>query len=299
MTGNPGEGWKVFVDGDDADNVPLWRVLAEFRSDNLDEGLKINTEVIDKVKPPFARHYNAAFIISMIFGFCSTVSMIGLLISKPSGSANLFLFLTLAMLAATAAPHLWRQAYQYGLKTPNTPLPLPHDPDPLFDEVLGYLQRVDGPRPYHISRFRKRRVFLGRRQFFGKLRYFPFSEHSTDRVIVMRFRTGHSLPGDIYLHRDDVDRMLAMSRPKRKAGPGRNTKYRYESAIISLIGDARLGALDLNDRAASVGAAKGWLSDWFEANVDTSGDVPRGDQLLPFAEKIVDHLKNLPTNSGH
>lgn len=293
MTGTPGEGWKVFADGDDFENVPLWRALAQFTSDDLDDGLKANAATINQAKPPFARYYNAAFIVSMAFGFLFVIFLFALLISAPSKSANLFSFLTLATLAASAAPHVWRQIYQYGVKSPDAPLGLPHSPDRHFDEFLGYLQKASSPRAYYISRFGKRRVFLNRRQFFGRLRYFLFSEHSADRALVMRFRTGHSLPGDIFLHRDDVDRILAMAKPKRKGGPGRNSKYRYAEAIIALIGDPRLGTLDLNDRTASMRMIKDGLADWFADNADASGDVPRGDQLAPYAEKIVDHLKNL------
>ncbi len=252
MTVIPGEGWKIFAVGDDSENVPLWRALAQFTSDDLDDGLKANAVVIRQAKSPFARYYNLAFVISMIFGFLFVICLIGLLLSVTTKSANLFSSLTLATLTATAAPHLWRQLYQYGFKTPDAPLRLPHAADRYYDEFLGYLQKASGPRAYYISRFGKKRVFLNRRQFFGRLRYFLFSEHSADRALVMRFRTGHSLPGDIFLHRDDVDRMLAMGKPKRKGGPGRNSKYRYAEAIIALIGDPRLGVLDLNDRAASV-----------------------------------------------
>jgi hypothetical protein len=292
MTGIPGEGWKVFADGDDSEDVPLWKALAQFTSDDLDEGLKANAAVINQAKPPFARYYNLAFVVSMGFGFLFVIFLIALLISVPSRSTDRFSILALATLAATAAPHLWRQIYQYGLKTPDTPLELPHASDRHFDEFLGYLQKVDAPQAYYLSRFGKRRKPLTRRQFFGKLRYFLFSEHSTDRAIVMRFRTGLSLPADIFLHRNDVEKMLVMSRPKRKGGPGRNTKYRYENAIISLLGDTRLGGLDLNDRAASVRTIKEWFVDWFEANANASGDVPRGDLLSPYAEKIFDHLKS-------
>ena len=294
MTGIPSEGWKVFADGDDSENVPLWRALAQFTSDDLDDGLKANATTISQAKPPFARYYNAAFIVSMAFGFLFVIFLFALLISAPSKAANLFSFLTLATLAVTAAPHVWRQLYQYGVRTPDAPLSLPYPPDRHFDEFLAYLQKASGPRAYYISRFGKRRVFLNRRQFFGRLRYFLFSEHSADRALVMRFRTGHSLPGDIFLHRTDVDKMLAMAKPKRRGGSGRNSKYRYAEAIIALIGDPRFGTLDLSDRAASVRTIKDWLADWFEVNADASGDVPRADQLAPYAEKIVDHLKNLP-----
>ncbi|TYC78786.1 hypothetical protein [Novosphingobium sp. BW1] len=292
MTGSPSEGWKNFADGDEAEDVPLWQVLAHIRSDDLDEGLSANAAIIGQVRPPIARYYNVAFVVSFAFGFLSVLSMIGLLISAAyPGATSSFYYLTLIMLAATVAPHLLRQAYQYGLSIPEAPLELPHGPDRLFDEVLRYLQRVDGPQAFYRSRFRKKRIPLKRRQFFGRLRYFLFSEHSKDRGMVMRFPTAMSLPADLYLHRDDVERMLTMSKPKRKGGPGRNTKYRYDEAIISLIGDPRLNALDLNDRAAAILNIKNWLSEWFEANADESGDVPRRDQLTRYAEKIFTHLR--------
>ncbi len=291
MTGRPGEGWRIFADGDEADNVPLWKVLAQFRSDELDEGLNTNAAIINKAKPSPVRYYNLAFVISFAFGFLSVPLLIGLLVSGHSTATDLFFYLTLGTLAATIAPHLLRQAYQYGLKIPDAPLKLPHAPDRLFDEVLGYLQKVDGPKAYYLSRFRKQRVPLKRRQFFGRLRYFLFSEHSKDRGMVMRYPTAMSLPADLYLHRDDVETMLAMSRPKRRGGPGRNTKYRYDDAIIALIGDPRLGVLDVKDRAAAISTIKNWLSEWFETNADESGDVPRRDQLTRYAEKICTHLE--------
>ena len=69
MSAVPDAGWKIFADGDDADNVPLWKALAQFTSDDLDEGLEANAAVINEAKLPFARYYNAAFIVSMGFGF--------------------------------------------------------------------------------------------------------------------------------------------------------------------------------------------------------------------------------------
>lgn len=298
MTGRPDEGWKIFADGDEADNVPLWKVLAQLRSDDLDEGLNINAAIINQAKPSPVRFYNFAFASSFGFGFLSVVFLIGLLISGHSKTTNLLFYLTLVMLAATIAPHLWRQVYQYGLKIPDAPLKLPHAPDRFFDGVLGYLQKVDGPQAYYLSRFRKKRIPLKRRQFFGRLRYFLFSEHSEDRGMVIRYPTVMSLPADLYLHRDDAERMLAISRPKRKGGPGRNTKYRYDDAIIALIGDPQLDTLDMKDRAAAIHTIKDRLSEWFEANTDESGDVPRRDQLTRYAEKICTHLEIIASAKG-
>lgn len=293
MTGAPGDGWKTFADGDEADNVPLWKLLAQFRSDDLDEGLNTNAAIINQAKPSPVRYYNLAFGVSFGFGFLSIIFLLGLLISNHSEATDFFFYLTLTSLAATMAPHLWRQLYQYGLKIPDTPLKLPHAGDRLFDEVLGYLQKVDGPQAYYLSRFRKKRVPLKRRQFFGRLRYFLFSEHSQDRGMVLRYPTAMSLPADLYLHRDDAEKMLAMSKPKRKGGPGRNVKYSYSDAIISLIGDERLRSLDLTDQDAAVAAIKHRLSEWFEDHADESGDVPRGDLISPYARKVYEHLKGI------
>lgn len=295
MTGRPGQGWKIFAEEDEADNVPLWKVLAQFRSDDLDEGLNMNAGIINQAKPSPVRYYNLAFVISFGFGFLSIIFLIGLLIAGHSTATNLFFYLTLAMLAATMAPHIWRQLYQYGVRIPDAPLKLPHAPDRLFDEVLGYLQKVDGPEVYYLSRFRKKRIPLKRRQFFGRLRYFLFSEHSQDRGMVLRYPTAMSLPADLYLHRDDVEKMIAMSKPKRKGGPGTKAKYPYEDAIVGLIGDPRLTQLELNDRDATIRSLSSWIVEWFKANGDASGDAPRADyaRVLACAQKIYARLKNL------
>ncbi|ARS26087.1 hypothetical protein, partial [Sphingomonas sp. KC8] len=86
MTGRPGEGWKIFADGDESDNVPLWKVLAQFRSDELDEGLGLNAAIINHAKPSPVRYYNLAFIISFTFGFLSVLLLIGLLVSGHSAA---------------------------------------------------------------------------------------------------------------------------------------------------------------------------------------------------------------------
>ena len=290
MTGNSGEGWRIASDEEDSENVPLWKALAQFTSEDLDEGLNANAAILNKEKPTFLRYNNLAFVVSLLFGFLFLVFLLGLMISIRSKSADPLFLLVLALLVATVAPHLWRQAYQYGLKIPESPLHLPHAADRHFDEFLAYLQKASGPQAYYFSRFGKRRKLLNRRQFFGRLRYFLFSEHSRDRGMIMRFPTAMSIPADLYLHREDVEKMIAMSRPKRKAGPGRNPKYSYADAIIALIGDPRFSCLDLSDRPTAIRTIRDWLSEWFEASADASGDVPRGDQLTPYAGKIFDRV---------
>lgn len=330
MTNVREKGTKIFTNEDYSENVPLWRALAEFTSEDLDEGLQANAAVIAGVKPPFARAYNLASIISAIFTILFIIlfvlSLVGLVIGGQANWQNLFTTLLATALLIAAAPQLWRHIDQFGWKIPAAPLELPHASDPRFEEFIRMLQKETGPRAYTVSRFRKRRVLFKRQQFFGKLRYFLFSEYSADRAMVMRFGTGFSLPSDIFLRRDHVDTMLnpheavltpaeTMLTPpetvlapqetvlappvsKRPGGPGRNPKYRYTDSAIALIGDPRIGTLDLNNRAESVRSVKNWLDSWFMDHVDESGGVPRQEQVMPIAEKIVDQLAKTAPPKG-
>jgi hypothetical protein len=296
VTGISGEGWKILTDGDDSENIPLWRALARFRSDDLDEGRKANATVINRARPIFRRYYNAAFLASLAGGVLSFIVFFVMWIAGRSSTGDALFPVGLALLAVATAPQLGRQIYQYGVATPDDPLALPHDSDRHFDEFLGYLQRASGPQAYYKPRFGKKREALDRQQFLGRLRYFLFSEHDADRRLVMRFRSGWALPSDIFVHRDDLERMIALTKPKRKGGPGRNLKYTYAEAVIELIGDPRLDTLDLNDEPAATHAITDWLDQWFKAAADESGDTPRRDQLTPYAKKIYAHLRKLATH---
>lgn len=303
MRGIPSKEWKVFADGDESENIPLWRGLAQFTSDDLDAGLKANAEIINQEKPIFRRYYNAAFIVSLLGGVLTFGFLLVWLIAVQSNAeAEDALFLTvLILLAATAVPHVWRQVYQYGLNTPDAPLTLPHSTDRHFDDFLGYLQRASGPQAYYLPRFGKKRKPLDRRQFFGRLRYFLFSEHSADRRLVMRFRTGMALPSDIFIHRNDLERMLAERNanaepdPKRKGGQGVSSKYPYEDAIVAVLGSDQVKALNLDDRDATIKAVRKMLVVWLTENSDETANAPREDypRVKQCAEKIYSILKNL------
>jgi len=143
----PGEGLKIFADGNECDGIPLWKALALFTSDDLDEGLKANSAVINRAKTPFARFYNLAFLVSLVSGFLFVISLIGLLISGSATATDLFSFLSVATLAGVAAPYLWRQLYQYGFAAPENPLELPYVPDRYFEEFLGNLQKASAREP--------------------------------------------------------------------------------------------------------------------------------------------------------
>lgn len=290
MSKAPDDSWAVLIEGDESEDVPLWMALALFRSEDLDDGLKENSSFINEIKPIHVRRRRAAYVISLIFGFCTIVSLFALAAFGASEEANLLFIVSLGSIALTAAPQMWRQVFQYGWLTPEVPLVLPHASDHYFDVFLGYLQRAAEPYAYYRSWFGRKRKPLDRHHFFGRLRYFSFCEHSATRGLVMRSRAGLALPSDIFIHRSDLEKMIALSKPKRKGGSGRNVKYAYFEAIFDLRADPRLALLDLSDEDAAIRSMTDWLTQWFDSAANASGMLPDRDQLMPYAKKIYAHL---------
>lgn len=297
-TGVPDDGWKVLAEDEESENIPLWKALAQFTADDLDEGLQENAAVLNREKAVFQRNANISFVISLGFGVFFVVFLIGFLTLIRSKSAGTLLYIVLGLFVATIAPHIWRYGRQYGFKVLHAPLDLPHAADRHFDDFLGHLQRASGPQAYCFSRFRKKRRLLDRRQFFGRLRYYLCSEYSADRSMVIRFPAIFPVLTDIYLHRDDVRKMTAMRTPARKGGPGAKPKYLYEDAIIGLLGDSRLTDLDLRNGDEARRVISGWIVEWFANNGDASGDVPRTDyaRVRDCAEKIYARLEKLSSS---
>ncbi len=152
MTTGREKGTRTFTNDDYSESVPLWRALAEFTSEDLDEGLRANSAVIAGAKPPFVRSYNLASGISAIFTILFALSLIGLVIAGQPNWQNLFTVLSAATLLIATAPQLWRHVDQYGWKIPSAPLELPYPSDPHFEEFISILQKEAGPRAYRLRR---------------------------------------------------------------------------------------------------------------------------------------------------
>jgi hypothetical protein len=292
MTDTTNNKLRSSMVGNECDNVALWKALAQFRSEDLDEGLKLNQEFIDTIKVDHFLKHQISFAILLVFAAISGFFLIGLIVninSELSGYFHIFLWLSLA---SFIAPYMWRRASQYEMKiNPDKPLDLPHEEDELFEKVIGYLQKVEAPEAFYIHPLLKKKVKLNRRQFFGKLRYFLFSEHGDDRAMVMRFPSAFGLSADVYLHRDEVEKMRKWLKPKRSGGSGRKDKYRYKDAFLELIGDPRIGELNLEDRKAAINTITQWLNDWFAVHPHDSGDVPDDDLLKTYAKRICTNLE--------
>jgi hypothetical protein len=122
----------------------------------------------------------------------------------------------------------------------------------------------------------------------GRLRGLLLSEHAGDRAIVLP-PYGLWLSSEIRIDADPED-IIAVLKPKRRGGPGREPKYAYVDAMIDFIGNSELMGLDLSDELAARRKVEAMLVAWFQAHADTSGDSPRSDMLRPYAEKVIKRL---------
>lgn len=162
----------------------------------------------------------------------------------------------------------------------------------VLEKFFSYLRREGGPKAYYRDRKGEKR-YLERRYFFGTLRILLLSEFGAIRALCLSPH-GKRISETIKVDADPDQIIKALQiKPKRAGGPGRYAKYPYSDAIISLIGDEQLAALDLTGEAAAIAAIKRRLLRWFEDHADESGDVPRGDLLAPYARKIYDQLKDI------
>ena len=218
-----------------------------------------------------------------------------LLIGIVSGRAGTSIFAEAFLIAIIATLGLWLvwHFFQYGIGVPDTPLPIGHERDKRIDGFLAVLDCESGPSAYYYSALLRHRVPLYRRVFFSRFRYLLFSEHLTDRKRVTRFPMALPVPADIFLDSADVVALVSASKPKRKAGPGRDPKYPYLDAVIDLIGDPAILSLGLNDEAAAQQKVETMMLAWFEEHADASADAPRRAGVAPYAAKVITRLKKI------
>jgi hypothetical protein len=279
----------------DADDVPIRQALAMFISDDIDDAGAEITAITNVEGAKYKKYFVASDFIFYLSALVFAAVFFTLVFSAESSTEakNSLLNISIGSLIFAAIPRILIQAFQYGWGMPEAPLALPHAANKRIDEFLALLQKEFGPKAYYFSIWNRKRVSLGRRQFFGKLRYLLFSEHGSMSRMVIRFPTGLPSPTDIFLRRSDVEKMIEASKPKRKGGPGRAPSPRYTDAIIALFGNENVLKLDVTDGEKAIDQVTKWLTDWFEENADESGWVPRRDQIKPYAEKICVHLKFL------
>jgi hypothetical protein len=293
----------------DSDDVLLREALAiflaKFLANDKNEGGAIITNFLKDKSEKYEKQAGRGANIS---GILIAVSILSFLLFAQyqelyPKAANVLFGIWLLSLLCAGVPRLQTQHFQYGWTRSEAPSDLPHANDEHINAFLAFFQKEFGVKAYYFSRWKKKRVILERRQFFGKLRCFLFSEHGEIRRLVLRFPTAMASPLDIFLRRSDLEKMIEDSKlepesesepkPKRQAGPGRTPSSRYADALIALLGDQNLLKIDTDDAEAANREIKKTLNDWFKANKDETEWVPKSNQIETYVEKIYAHLKNL------
>lgn len=284
------------MDGDDEDRS-LRRIALRLLNEDEDQSREELDKIIQAVEEHIARRsaihtwsipvmltFPAAFLIA---------SLVTMLVSR--SVANILFGVAIA---ACLVPMFmsWRwQRFQYGagrLRTPREAVYVDASDETraALEKLFAYLQRESAPRAYYRNR-QGAQCYLERRYSFGGLRVLLLSDFSAVRELCLT-PTGGRISEAIKIEADPEMVIAALAiKPKRSGGPGRNAKYRYDDALIPFICDSRLKSLDLTDQATAIATIKRRLSNWFEDHADESGDVPRGDQLAPYARKIFERMK--------
>src|SRR3546814_344551 len=165
------------------------------------------------------------------------------------------------------------------------------------DLLVAYIRRENVPKAYYRDRKGKEHK-LDRHFSFGKLRVLLLSEFGAFRSLCL-LPGGKRISEAIKIDADPEEIINALKiTPKRAGGSGRNIKYAYAGAIFDLRTDPRLDTLNLNDETAATRSITDWLLEWFQSAANVSADVPDRKQLIPYARRIFNHLKNRPSPEG-
>ncbi|TRD11111.1 hypothetical protein FGU71_04090 [Erythrobacter insulae] len=181
--------------------------------------------------------------------------------------------------------HYWQHQDGYS----GSPLPVAHETDPIAETLFVELQRMGGPRLFRRSWLTGRYRPTHRRLTSGKLRYLLFSDDEHHLSQVSAFPSFFPLIGPLYLSDEDAETLRQAIGPRRKGGPGRNPLYNYTRASLSVFREVENRVLP-NDNDRALREIEDRLLTWFEAHVDASGDMPRRDQVKPYAIEVFQAL---------
>ena len=289
--------WNNTLDGKESDYMPLWEAMGRLRSkNNLNDGVRINEAIIRKGREKLRSRWIAFDLLMLSLGILAISSLVVLVTfihpDDTGVSIGILLFGTLGLLTL----QIGRRIDQYGAQTyPVEALKLPYKKDPIFERAVEYFQKVDGPKVIYISRFTGKREHLDNAHFFSKLRYFLFSRRSNDRGVVMRLRSAVGVYSDLYIHRENVEKMRSARRSARTGEPGRPTEYPYDEASAAVMHHPQIGKWDWTNEDEALEAIKDLLAEWFREHEDEDGRLPRRSQLTTPAKKILaELLQNRP-----
>ncbi|MGQ3099895.1 MAG: hypothetical protein ACT6Q5_00495 [Sphingopyxis solisilvae] len=275
----------------------LRRIVLRFLNEDEDQAGRELDDIIRAVSEHIGRESSIyTWAVPALLIIPPLLLLAYLVVSLISKTAGNLLFGAAQLSCLIPLYFLWKWGrFQYGsgrLWKPRDALYVnaSDDTKEALEKFFTYLRREGGPKTYYRDRKGEKR-YLERRHFFGSLRVLLLSEFGAIRALCLS-PDGRRISETIRVDADPDEIINALQiRPKRAGGPGRYVKYPYSDAIISLIGDDQLAALDLTDERAAIAVIKRHLSQWFEDHADESGDVPRGDLLAPYARKVYRRLK--------
>lgn len=288
----------------DDDARSLRRIVLRLLHEDEDEARRELDDIIRAVAEYIGRESSlytwAVPVILTIPPSLMAASFLVTLFSKTAGNL-LYGAAILSLLIPLGALWKWGR-FQYGrgwLWTPREALYLnaSDETKETLEKFFAYIRRENGPKAYYRDRKGKKHK-LDRHFSFGKLRVLLLSEFGAFRSLCL-LPGGKRISEAIKIEADPDEIIAALKiKPKRAGGSGRNIKYAYIEAAFDLRGDPRLDTLDLNDEAAATRSITDWLLEWFQSAANVSADVPDRKQLIPYARKIFNHLKNRPSPEG-
>jgi hypothetical protein len=255
-------------------------------------------EEIDRIASGIERAVRIKYVLlAVAFGIFSAFTVTGLLVWIVAGLTGTDLgwrpmIIVVPMIVLAAAPVLCWRVMQYGFGPIRAKRPALYPVGgtasiETLEKLFEYLGRRSGPRAYCRTRSGEKR-YLSHRIFLGRLRGLLLSDNASDRAMVLP-PLGFRLGGEIFIEAE-AEEIIAALKPKRRAGPGREPKYAYADALINLIDNPALDAIDLTDETKVRRQVEAMLVTWFQDHADTSGDSPRADMVRPYAEKIAKRL---------
>jgi hypothetical protein len=195
-----------------------------------------------------------------------------------------FMLAFIAALAMVLVPIGWH-SWQYAYGFPQSPLPVAHETDSIVETIFAALQAPQGPRLMVRVPLTGQYWPLDQRICFGRLRYLLLSRFREQRSDVTAFPYPWYLSGDLYLTPAGADRLIAVTKPPRKGGPGRTPLYDYVSAkrdVSRKYAKKRLPS----DPDAACKLLEDELIGWFKELNDPSCKIPFRHQVKNHAAEI-------------
>lgn len=199
-----------------------------------------------------------------------------------------FMLAFVAALAIILVPIGWH-SWQYAYGFPQSPLPVAHETDSIVETIFAALQAPQGPRLMVRVPLTGQYWPLDQRVCFGRLRYLLLSLFGEQRSDVTAFPYPWYLSADLYLAPAGADRLIAVTKPPRKGGPGRTSLHDYVSAkrdVSRKFARKRLPS----DPVAACELLEDELIEWFKKLNDPSCKIPTRKQVSNHAVEIYQRL---------